>query len=86
VRRTEAPVVEPDTTLDRVQPLVSLGHAVRHPPLVTQIAGRISRLLRQEFHTLQRCLPALWPNRCFATVGGAISEGVERHVEVQSNA
>jgi putative transposase len=69
-----------------VQPLVSLGHAVRHPPLVTQIEGRSLRLLRQEFHTLRRCLPALWPNRYFATVGGATSEGIERHVENQSNA
>jgi putative transposase len=42
---------------------------------------------RQEFQTLRSRLPALWTNSYLvATVGGATSEVVKRHVENQQNA
>jgi putative transposase len=54
--------------------------------LVKQIAGRNSRLLRQEPPTLRSRLPTLWTNSYLvATVGGATLEVVKRNVDNQRN-
>jgi len=52
--------------------------------LVKRLKGRSSRLLRQEFPHLKRCLPGLWTNSYFvATVGGAPLSIVKQYIEQQ---
>lgn len=53
-------------------------------PLVKQLKGRSSRLLREEYLQLKRRLPSLWTNSYFvATVGGAPLAVIKQYIEQQ---
>jgi putative transposase len=82
----DVPVVEPETTPDRVRLLVTVARSPASTRVVKQIKGRSSRLLRQEFPHLRSRLPTLRTNSYFvATVGGASLEVAKRYVENQRN-
>lgn len=82
----DAQIIELEVMPDHVHLLVSVDPQYGIHRLVKQIKGRSSRLLRQEFPSLNSRLPTLWTNSYFvATVGGATLEVVKQYVENQKN-
>jgi putative transposase len=82
----DAPIVELETMPDHVHLLVVCDPQYGIHRLVKAIKGRSSRLLRQEFPSLQHRLPTLWTNSYFvATVGGAPLAIVKQYVANQRN-
>jgi putative transposase len=82
----DAPIVELETMPDHVHLLVVCDPHYGIHRLATQIKGRSSPLLRQEFPHLHRRLPTLWTSSYFAaTAGGATLEVVKRYAENQRN-
>ena len=82
-----APIIELDTLPDHVHLLVECDPHNGTHRLVKQVKARSSRLLREQFSSLKRRLPALWTNSYFvATVGDALWEIVTQSVENQPRA
>lgn len=71
---------------DQLNLLVSVDPQYGIHRLIESIEARTSRLLREEFRSLESKLPTLWTNSYFvATVGGANSEVVNEYVANQRN-
>lgn len=78
-------VLEMEVMPDHVHLLLEVDPSYGITRVIGQIKGRSSRLLRQEFASLQN-LPSLWTNSCFiSTVGGAPLEILKRYIQEQKD-
>ncbi|RSZ64456.1 IS200/IS605 family transposase [Corynebacterium hylobatis] len=78
----ECTIIERDTMPDHGHLLVDCDPQYGIHWLVTQIKGRSSRALWQEFPSLTSRLPTLWAHsHVAAAVGGATLEVIKKYVE-----
>ena len=79
-------VIEMEIMPDHVHLLMEVDPQFGIHKAVKQIKGRTSRILRQEFSSLQSRLPSLWTNSYFvSTVGGAPLLVIKQYIEGQKN-
>ena len=76
-------VLELSINPNHVNLLISAYPTIAVHKIVRRIKGRISNILRREFHELLK-LPSLWTRSYYVSTIGAVSrEDVEKYIEAQ---
>jgi len=76
-------VLELSINPNHVNLLISAYPTIAVHKIVRRIKGRISNILRREFHELLK-LPSLWTRSYYVSTVGAVSkEAIEKYIEAQ---